>query len=340
MERIKIAQLGVTHEHANGKIATVRRMTDVFEVVGVYDDRPNPAPTHFNGMGPFEGCTFISEEELLNYPGLQGVLVETPNTDLVPRALKCMEVGLPMHMDKPGGEDLALFKKLLDGCEAKQLPFQMGYMFRGNPAMQHCRKLVEDGVLGNIFEIEMDMNHHYGGDSYQDYLGTFKGGIMFNLCCHLIDYIVAFMGAPEQITPFLQNTPDVAPEIKNNCLSILQYKNATVVLRACSKDGGYGRRLKINGTNGSIELTPIERFDNQPLHVKLWLVNEKPGFKKGQQTIEFPGRTDRYLEQMVEFAQMIRGEIENPYSYAHDYLTQKVLLAASGDVAWDDIKDK
>lgn len=62
--------------------------------------------------------------------------VETPNDDLVPTALRCMERNLAMHMDKPAGYDLVRYDTLLRGCESRGIPFQIGYMFRNNPAFQ------------------------------------------------------------------------------------------------------------------------------------------------------------------------------------------------------------
>jgi hypothetical protein len=37
---------------------------------------------------------------------------------------------------------------------------------------------------------------------------------------------------------------------------------------------------------------------------------------------------------MLELAKMINGEMENPYTYEHDYLVQEVVLAASGYKTW------
>ena len=43
MKRIKIGQIGVCHEHAAGKIQALRLRPDVFELVGVVDDRASAA---------------------------------------------------------------------------------------------------------------------------------------------------------------------------------------------------------------------------------------------------------------------------------------------------------
>ncbi len=82
----------------------------------------------------------------------------------------------------------------------------MGYMFRNNPATQLCQKAVRKGWLGDIFQIHADMCHDYGGVTYQRYLSSYKGGIMFNLACHHIDIIVSMLGRPEKITPFMKSS--------------------------------------------------------------------------------------------------------------------------------------
>ncbi len=337
MKKIKIGQIGICHEHAEGKINTLRKMPEVFEIVGVVDDRASTAARIVgDNLTPYDGLKFMTEAELFNTPGLQAVTVETPNLDLVATAIKCMEHNLAMHMDKPAGDDPALFGRLLDGCKVRNLPFQMGYMFRGNPAMQWTMDAVKQGWLGEVFEIQASMSHNYGGDDYQEYLGKFPGGIMFNLGCHLVDLVVAIMGRPQQVTPFLKSAPGYPERIKNNCLTILEYPNATVTLRACSLevDGLSRRRFKLCGTKGSVELCPMERFDGQPLMMNLVLKEAIPGYAAGAHTVDFGIIRDRYESQMLELAKIINGEMINPYTYEHDYLVQEVVMAASGYTTW------
>jgi predicted dehydrogenase len=207
-EKIKIGQIGVCHEHAAAKINALRRLADVYEIVGVVNDQKTRA-ARFAGddLRPYEGLAWMSEEQLLGFPGLRAVFIETPNGDLVPTAIRCMKRNLPMHMEKPGGEDLDLFRQLLDGCRQRNLPFQMGYMFRNNRAVQFCRKAIRDHWLGGVLEIQADRSHNYGGEAYQTYLSNFRGGIMFNLGCHLIDFIIPLLGRPENVTPFLKSAP-------------------------------------------------------------------------------------------------------------------------------------
>jgi len=338
MDKIKIGQIGVCHEHAGGKIAGLRKLSELFEIVGVVDDRASSTTPRFvkDELGLYEGLRFMTERELLDTPGLRAVTVETPNLELVPTALRCMERGLAIHMDKPGGDEIEQFARLRNGCEARGLTFQMGYMFRSNPAIQWCARAVRQGWLGDVFEIQASMSHDYGGEDYQAYIGEFPGGIMFNLGCHLIDMVVAMLGSPKRVTPFLKSAPGYPDSVKNNCLTVLEYPHATVALRACSKevDGIARRRLKICGTKGAVELCPLERFDGEPLRMRLTLSEGNDDFDAGTRMVDFGVVADRYESQLRELAKTINGEMENPYTPQHDILVQKLLLAASGTTTW------
>ena len=198
MKKIRIAQIGVCHEHASGKINTLKRLPEYFEIAGVVDDNSFSRTPKLAGgdLTPYAGLKFLSLEEVLNDPTIEAVTVEVPNNELVPMAIRCMERNLPMHLDKPAGEDPVLYRKLLDGCRERNLPLQMGFMFRGNPAFRFCIEAIRSRLIGEVFEIEADMNHCYGGEEYQEYIGKFSGGIMYNLGCHLIDFVAAAMGRP------------------------------------------------------------------------------------------------------------------------------------------------
>lgn len=337
MRKIKIGQIGVCHEHAAGKITTLRGLPAVFELVGIVDDRRSTS-ARFAGddLKPYEGLKWVTEEDLFQIPGLEAVTVETPNHDLVPTALRCLKRGLAIHMDKPGGTDLEIFSQLRRGYEERRLPFQMGYMFRSNPAIQLLQNIAREGWLGDIFEIQASMSHNYGGPAYQAYLRKLPGGIMFNLGCHLIDWVVSILGRPEKVTSFLKSTPGVPEGTHNHCLTILDYPVANVTLRASSMEvnGLEKRCFKVCGTKGTALLSPPERFDGKPLQLSLTLTEGRGVYPAGEQIIDFGLRQDRYQEQLMELAQTIRGEKENPYTAKHDTLVQEVLLAASGLIPW------
>ena len=124
---------GMTHEHAPGKIATLRKLTDDFEVVAIADDRARRGPSFFTAPFDASGFRVVSEAEALALPDIDVVFIETANRDLMDVARIFAERGIPMHCDKPCGESLDPYRTILEMCRAKSVPFQIGYMYRGNP---------------------------------------------------------------------------------------------------------------------------------------------------------------------------------------------------------------
>ena len=100
----------------------------------------------------------MTQEQLLNSPGLQAVLVETRVRDLLPTAETCVAAGKHVHLDKPAGESLPQFERILNAAKNQQLLVQMGYMYRYNPAIVLMREFLDRGWLGEVFEVHTVMS--------------------------------------------------------------------------------------------------------------------------------------------------------------------------------------
>ena len=339
MKKIRIAQLGVTHEHAAAVINTLKLREDLFEIVGVVDDteisKDSPNMGGILNSAYYGGIPVKTLDEVLNDPSIEAVTVETANFMLTPIAIKFMEKGIPIYMDKPGHPDLQLYKTLLAGCKKKNLPFQIGYMFRVNEGFEFARKAIQNKIIGDLTFMELDMNHCYGGEPYQEYLRNLPGGIMYNLGCHIIDFTVRTLGAPRNVTPFLRSVKGYDRNVQNLCMAVLEYENAFVNIRCCSKlpmsPFTSGRIMLIEGTNGRIFCTPVERIGGtKELEMEIFLNEAKGDFPAGRHTLRFPPARDRHEKQLEEFALTIRGEGKESVTREHDLLTHEVLLAACG----------
>ena len=338
MKKIRIAQIGVTHEHAVGKMLSLKALPEVFEIAGYVNDLAlTKTPRLGETLHPcFHDLKSLSLEEVLCDPSIRAVTVEVPNDELVPFAMKFAEKGVAIHMDKPAGPDLMLYRKLLALCKAKKIPFQMGFMFRSNPAFRFCLQAIRKKWIWEVSFIEADMNHCYGGEPYQDYIGKFPGGIMYNLGCHIIDFIVSAMGRPRKVTPFLRSASGYPASVKNNCLAVLEYPNAFAVVAACSKTSGNidARMLRVNGDKGSLFVSPLEHFDGAAIEMELRLCEGNEVYPAGTHTLRFPPQKDRYANQLTELAEVIRGEREVSFPLEHDDLVHEVTLAAAGLLDW------
>ena len=313
-----------------------RRLTDTFDVVGVVDDSDSDTARQDCAVNykTYEGLRWMTEEELLSSPDIDAVFVEKTNDDLPEAALRCAERGFHMHMDKPGGQSMGPFERIVGLCRSKGLVLQMGYMYRMNPALKLCRRAIREGWMGDVFEIDMTMNR-FDNDRYRAYISTFKGGAMYNFGSHLVDFVIAVLGQPERVTPFLKCTR--GDGIEDNALAVLEYARANACVHSAITDvaGNRHRRVIVRGTKGTFELFPTEPIPfSNPMNVRFSFEEPNPGYAAGTHNIELPPMIRRYDDQLIEFARIVRGEIENPYPYEHELLVQEVLLAATGCTNW------
>ncbi|NUP99695.1 MAG: Gfo/Idh/MocA family oxidoreductase [Armatimonadetes bacterium] len=334
MSRIRIGQIGIGHEHASGIMAALRRLPEIFEVVGVVEE-PNPRWSQ-RGDRAYQGLPWLTEDELFGIPNLAAVAVETNMPQAVAAAQRCAARGLHIHLDKPGGETMEPFRQLVEACRAQGLALQLGYMYRTNPAVSFCRNAVRQGWLGDIFEVHAVMSR-WDNNVYRAFLADYRGGAMYNFGSHLIDLVVGLLGRPDNVVAFQRATRDDG--LQDNGLAVLEYPRATATVRTsiCEVDGMQHRRLIVCGTRGSAEIYPLEypgRYELDPLHVRLTLRESAGPFAAGTQRVEVGVMPGRYEAQLAELAAVIRGELANPWPYEHELTVQEVLLAAAGYTTW------
>ena len=136
MKRIRIAQIGTSqYSHGNSIWQSLLKQSDLFEVVG-YALPENEKEKFPAQAKAFEGYREMTVEEILSDPTVEAVAVETEEIYLTKYALLVAKAGKHLHMEKPGGTDLASFRELIATLKEKKLAFTTGYMYRHNPKVQ------------------------------------------------------------------------------------------------------------------------------------------------------------------------------------------------------------
>lgn len=319
---IKIGQIGVGHPHAKGQMRAHRGLPD-FQIVGIVE--PDAELRAEAQQDPdYAGLRWMTEEELLGTPGLQGVLVETEIEKLLDTAERCIAAGKHIHLDKPAGTSLPQFERLLNAAEQKQLLVQMGYVYRTNPGVVKLRKMLTKNWLGEVFEVSASMGK--GADAKQrKSMSRFPGGTLFELGGHVIDVVVGILGEPTSVTPLIQRLSN-EDTLADNMLAVLHYPRAiaTVKSNAIGKEGNSQRYIEVNGTKGSLRIDRVDKPSG-----RLYLSEPVGEYKAGVHVLKFP-KHERYVEEAKEMARVIRAEASPSYSYAHDLAVQKTLLQACG----------
>jgi len=310
--RLRIGQIGTEHAHAAGKMAAMRSLSDLWEVVGVAAKKG------------YVGVKSMSVDELLATPELKAVAVETTIDASCEMARRCLAAGKHVHLDKPGALDHEAFKSMRLDAEKRGLTVQMGYMLRYNPAFELLFRAVREGWLGEIMEIDAAMGKLADPRTRQQ-IGALEGGGMFELACHLIDATLTILGKPLSVSAF--STPTRADGVQDNQMAVLNYAKATAVIRCNHADpfGGPRRRFNVTGTEGTFEILPLESGK-----VNLSLTAAHGGYKKGTQSFQLDVPKDRYAGEFADLAKVVRGEKKLAWDAAHDIAVHEAVLRASG----------
>ena len=324
---IKIGQLGIGHNHGESKMLAVRKFPELFEVVGYAEENEEWVKKRGN-LKAYEGLKRMSVQEIIEKS--DAILVECDVWELTKYAKMCVEAGKHIHMDKPASGSLKEYKELLDMAKEKNLVVQLGYMYRYNPAVKKCFKAVKNGDLGEFYSVNAEMSTFHSAE-YKKWLTNFKGGIMYILGSHLVDLIVYMLGEPQKITSFLKHTGLDGVDFEDNNLAVLEYEKALARIYVSSVEvNGWGRRqLMVSGSKGTINIVPLENTLTMTYADTKISTNPYEDMKETVAISDVP-KNCRYDEMMQDFYDYIMGTKENPFTYEHDYLVQKVLYEITG----------
>lgn len=301
------------------------RASPDFEVVGIVEPDPQRRAAA-EASRTYADLTWMTEEQLLDTEGLRAVAVETEISDLVPTAARCVAAQKHVHLDKPAGDSLPAFRRLLEDAGRHGLTVQMGYMLRYNPAFQLCFRLVREGYLGEVFSIDTTMSKAIDPATRQRLL-PYRGGSMFELGCHVMDAVVTILGRPLKVTAHNRSSSPLDDGFADNGLAVLDYPRATVTVRSAvvEVEGMARRQFTVCGTNGTFDIRPLE-----PPRARLALDAPRGDYEKGYQDVKLPAMRGRYHGEFEELAMVIRGEKTLTFSPEHDLAVQETVLLASG----------
>lgn len=323
----RIAQIGMSHAHAAGKVTAMQRRPDV-DFVGVFeqDDEVWEATSKSR---PYEGVKRLSQQDVLADPAVDGVFVETNPLENLSWAKRVVAEGKHVLIDKPPAPSIEDFREVFSVAERKGLHVQLGYQFRFAPGFEALLDWVNSGRLGHIFSVRAHIQTNQSVYArWYPYVSRFPRGVLFEHCCHMFDLVVAILGKPTNILPVFhadyvefERRPFV-----DNTVTVLEFDQALAIVEATvpNVDATRLRHFSVHGTKGAIVLEPME-----PPRLRACATEASPGVEKGWQEVEVVD-TPRYGGDIDEFVSVARGERKPRYSMAHDLLVHETLLQACG----------
>jgi UDP-N-acetylglucosamine 3-dehydrogenase len=98
----------------------------------------------------YEAEWYSKDEDLLRRKDIDVVCICTPTTSHAAIALKAAENRKHLLIEKPIADNVDDAKKIVDTCKTLGLKTMTGFIERFNPGTRRLKKLIEEGVLGDV----------------------------------------------------------------------------------------------------------------------------------------------------------------------------------------------
>lgn len=332
MAKIRMAQYGTKHGHAEGKLHSMLKNPAV-DVTGVYE--PDGARRRMleNSGGSFGQVRWYEDErEILEDPTIVAIASEGLNAESLDQTEKIVAAGKHVWYDKPAGQNWPQWQQVVSRAREQGTHLQMGYMFRYHDGFRQIAQWARSGLLGRIFSVRAHMSTNLTA-AQREVISVHPGGIFYDLAGHMLDQVVWLLGRPQRVTSFFHNHDGIVPAFQDNTLGVFEYENALAFVDiAAMEPRPMARRFEVYGTQGSAIL--LEPFE--PAHaIRLCLSEAVDGYAAGEQTVPVTpqSRQELYDWELNAFLSIITGEQPPDRGYDHELLVQETLLRATGHIA-------
>ncbi len=190
---IRIGIIGLGRAGGGFHVPDMRSMPDKYQIAAVCDIIPSRA----EDFGKQCGCpAYDNIDALLGDETVEMVDIATRSCDHYAHTLRAIAAGKDVMLEKPVTMNR---EELIDLLAKTNKPGLPRLFFRHNrrfePAFTEMMHILDSGILGNVFEVQLSQYDYQRRDDWQT-ISRFGGGQMLNWGPHLIDHALQFLGAP------------------------------------------------------------------------------------------------------------------------------------------------
>jgi len=151
-----------------------------------------------------------SVEEMLALPGIDAIVVSTPNETHFALAKQCLQAGKHVVIDKPfsaTSEEASELGRIAVAKGVHVIPF---HNRRWDGDFLTVKKLIADNAVGRLvtFESHFDRFRPIPRENTWKEAGNPANGMLFDLGPHLVDQVLALFGPPAAITASVRSDRD------------------------------------------------------------------------------------------------------------------------------------
>jgi len=239
---------------ANGKhMPSLKKLPDV-EMAAFCDIIPERAEKAAADYGAEGAKTFTDYRKLLELKDIEVVHVLTPNVSHAEISIAALEAGKHVMCEKPMAKTAADARRMLEAHKKAGKLLSIGYNGRSEASQMYARKLVEDGVLGDIYYTRAVCLRRRGVPCWGVFLNKEAqgGGPIIDIATHSVDRVMWLTGNYDvkavTASTFLNlgKTPNAANapgwgtwkpedfEVEDSAFAFVQFYNGMVMNIECS----------------------------------------------------------------------------------------------------------
>ena len=254
---------------------------------------------------------------------LDGIILATPNQLHVEQALRCLEAGVPLLLEKPIATTLEEGERLVKAVEASGVKVLIGHHRAHSPIMAKAKEVVDSGKLGRLVGIMgsavfFKPDHYFDDSPWRKLVGA--GPILLNMI-HEVHNLRMLCGdivsvqamSSNAIRGFvIEDTVAISLRFANGALGSFLLSDTAACARSWEQTSQENKAYPsyddedcyvISGTFGSLSVPTMRLKTYGKAEDRSW-------WKPFDMSVTAMTREDPLARQLEHFGAVIRGEME------------------------------
>jgi len=186
---VRLACVGYGPHFGMGRYhANAWRETPGLEFVGVCDQNPERLQAATDEMG--ECATFTDVEDLIAAGIADAAAVLTPHNAHEPLAVRLLEAGLHVVVEKPMAITVEECDRMIAAAEQSGRMLSVFHNRHWDPDIVTLKRIVEAGLIGEVFSIECNMLGYGRPAQWWRSNKAISGGIVYDMGAHQFEKIL------------------------------------------------------------------------------------------------------------------------------------------------------
>jgi predicted dehydrogenase len=246
-----------------------------------------------------------SFEDAIGHPGVEGVVLATPNDVHEEQTLACAERGRHVFVEKPIADSTEAGERMRRACADAGATLMVGHAFRRLGAARRVKQLLNDGALGHVVlaEANMSLPGTFRPGAWRAERERNPGGPIMQLGIHHVDTLAYWLGPVQRASGRFAHVHAQA-DIDDVGVLTLEMESGALATLTGSYVSPKTLSLRLYGTDSVLDYrTDFSVWpDAQALDgVTTLTLDGEP--------LDFEER-DMLADELAEFGRCIRGEAE------------------------------